>query len=112
MLNTLKSLLSKALANDTVQRAVKTFIQAFVSTIVALVPVLQKGITPSIAFAAVTSAGAAGISAVWNSVVKPWLDAHKKDEAGAVQVPSFVWVILAVLAALFIWTVWISEHVK
>lgn len=72
-----KAFLAKALTNDTVQRAVRTFVQAAVSQLVVLLPVLGKDITPSILFAAATSAGAAGLSAVWNGVVKPWLDAHK-----------------------------------
>lgn len=96
----LKNLLAQALANDSVERAVKTFVQAFVSTIIALVPVLQKGVTASVAFAAAVSAGAAGLSAVWNQVVKPWL-AAKRDEKGQSTV---IWILAVVgIIAIVLW---------
>lgn len=96
----LKNLLAQALANDTVERAVKTFVQAFVSTIIALVPVLQKGVTASVAFSAATAAGAAGISAAWNQVVKPWLKV-KRDEKGQSTV---IWILAVVgIIAIVLW---------
>lgn len=61
--------LRSILSNDTVQRAVRTFVQAAVATVLVTQDWTSK--------AAVTGAVAAGISAVWNSVVVPWLERRK-----------------------------------
>jgi hypothetical protein len=53
--------------NDIVIRAVKTFVQAFLATLAVSVATVNDTNTLK---AALVGAGAAGISAVWNFVVK------------------------------------------
>jgi hypothetical protein len=60
------------LKNDTVQRAVRTFVQA-----AAAILVLTDEPTRT---SALVAAGAAGISAVWNALVAPALDSLKNRE--------------------------------
>lgn len=56
--------------NDTVQRAVRTFVQAAVASLALTDEPTSK--------VAAIGAGAAGISAVWNAIVSPWLEKRKQ----------------------------------
>ena len=63
--------------NDITQRAVRTFVQAFVAQAAVLIPAVDASAGQKAYFAVATSAGAAGISAVWNAYVAPWLESRK-----------------------------------
>lgn len=58
------------LSNDTVKRAARTFVQAAVAQLAVTQDATQKAV--------VVSAVAAGISAVWNAFVAPWLESRKQ----------------------------------
>jgi capsid protein len=63
------SIVKRVLANDVFVRAERTFVQAFIAQALAVQGTTGKTVT--------VSAVAAGISAVWNGVVRPWIDARK-----------------------------------
>lgn len=71
-MDAIKRLFDAFVSSDTVERAAKTFVQAFVSTFALSVSAIDLY---SLAAwkAAVVAAGAAAVSAVWNGVIKPWL---------------------------------------
>lgn len=66
--------------HDVFKRAFRTFVQAFTAQAAVLIPAVDASAGQKAYFAVATSAGAAGISAVWNAFVAPWLESRKVGE--------------------------------
>ena len=75
---------------NVLERALKTFVEAFIPTMVAALAgadFTDLEALPRVLVAIAISAAATGISAVWNGIVDPWLKKGmiEDDKAGAVE---------------------------